>query len=113
ATDGLHALRDPHRALGAAGGEDRHGGGKDLLVERVRATLGLEAAAAQGGGDLRAVAVRAAELGRSVGVGDELPTSVGDDHAAAGGTGDRADDAVQLGGLIELAGCGGGSDLGL
>ena len=99
AADGLDALGDPHRALGPAGGEHRHGGGEDLLVERVGTALGLEAAAAQGGGDLRAIAVVAAELGGAVGVGDEAAARVGDDHAAAGGLGDRADDPAQLRGL--------------
>jgi len=84
AADGLDALGDAHGALGAAGGEDRHRGGEDLLVERVGAALGLEAAAAQGRGNLGAVAVVAAEPGGAVGVGDEPAAGAGDDHAAAG-----------------------------
>ena len=39
AADGLDALGDAHGALGAAGAQDRHGGGEDLLVERVGAAL--------------------------------------------------------------------------
>ena len=70
--------------------------------------------AAQRGRDLRAARVVAAELGGAVGVGDERGrgASVMITRPRAE-LGDRAHDPAQLGGLAELAGGGGGRDLGL
>ena len=113
ARDGVDALGHAHDADARAALHHRHGGGEDLLVERVAAAAVLDRAAAQRLGDLRPVAVVGPEPVRARGVGQQGALEVRHHDAAAHGLGGPLDRAVEGLGLVEVARHGGRDDVGL